>query len=126
MWLMMKKAEQCGNKEMQSVAMFNMGKMLYHQGNKDKYDNLRYNYNTLLTFHELGHRSEEALRRLEALQRVVTGETGNETPMEGLGEKEKKAMYAHYAVVLFRLGRVREAENYYINPSYLYRNFQAA
>lgn len=131
--MLMKKAEQCGNEEMQSVAMFNMGKMLYYQGNKDKgydymqraadlmeqtdykykYDNLRYNYNTLLTFQELDRRSEEALRSLEALQRVVTEETGNETPMEGLGEKEKKAMYAHYAVVLNRLGRTREAEESY-------------
>lgn len=131
--MLMKKAEQCGNKEMQSVALFNMGKMLYYQGNKDKgydymqraadlmeqtdytykYDNLRYNYNTLLTFQELDRRSEDALRTLEALQKVVTGETGSETPMEGLGEKEKKAMFAHYAVVLFRLGRVAEAEEYY-------------
>ena len=131
--MLMKKAEQCGNKEMQSVALFNMGKMLYYQGNKDKgydymqraadlmeqtdytykYDNLRYDYNTLLTFQELDRRSGEALRTLEALQKVVTGETGSETPMEGLGEKEKKAMYAHYAVVLYRLGRVREAEDYY-------------
>lgn len=131
--MLMKKAEQCGNKEMQSVALFNMGKMLYYQGNKDKgydymqraadlmeqtdytykYDNLRYNYNTLLTFQELDRRSEDALRTLEALQKVVTGETGSETPMEGLGEKEKKAMFAHYAVVLFRLGRAGEAEEYY-------------
>lgn len=131
--MLMKKAEQCGNKEMQSIAMFNMGKMLYYQGNKEKgydymqraadlmeqtdytykYDNLRYNYNTLLTFQELDRRSEDALRTLEALQKVVTGETGSETPMEGLGEKEKKAMFAHYAVVLFRLGRTAEAEEYY-------------
>jgi AraC-like DNA-binding protein len=131
--MLMKKAEQCGNKEMQSVAMFNMGKMLYYQGNKDKgyeymqraaylmeqtdykykYDNLRYNYNTLLTFQELDRRNEEALRTLEALQKVVTEQTGSETPIEGLSEKEKKAMFAHYAVVLFRLGRTREAEDYY-------------
>lgn len=131
--MLMKKAEQCGNKEMQSVAMFNMGKMLYYQGNKDKgydymqratdlmeqtdytykYDNLRYNYNTLLTFQERDGRNEDALRTLEALRKVVTGETGSETPMEGLAEKERKAMFAHYAVVLFRLGRTKEAEEYY-------------
>mgnify|MGYP000083241549 CR=1 FL=1 len=29
---------------------------------------------------------------------TVVAETGEETPMEELGEKEKKAMYAHYAV----------------------------
>lgn len=33
--------------------------------------------------------------------------------MEELGEKEKKAMYAHYAVVLSRLGRLKEADGYY-------------
>ncbi len=29
-----KKGKQCGDKAMQSVALFNMGKMLYYQGNK--------------------------------------------------------------------------------------------
>jgi AraC-like DNA-binding protein len=131
--ILLNKAEQCGDKAMQSVALFNMGKMLYYQGNKDKgyeymqraadlmeetdytykYDNLRYNYNTLLVFQELDRRNEEGLRTLEALQKVVTQETGTETPMEGLDEKEKKALYAHYAVVLSRLGRLKEAAAYY-------------
>lgn len=65
-----------------------------------KYDNLRYNYNTLLIFQESDRRSEEALKTLAALERIVTEETGSEIPMEGLSGKEKKAMYAHYAVVL--------------------------
>ena len=131
--MLMKKAQQCDNKEMQSIAMFNMGKMLHHQGNKEKgysymqravnlmeqtdykykYDNLRYNYNTLLIFQEKDRRNEEALHTLELLQKVVTQETGSEIPMEGLGDKEKKAMFAHYAVVLFRLGRAAEAKKYY-------------
>ena len=118
---------------MQSVALFNMGKMLYYQGNKEKgyeyleqaiemmsktdyrykYDNLRYDYNTLLIFQKSDRRNEEALRTLAALEKVVTEETGSETPMEGLSAKEKKAMYAHYAVVLFRLGQAEEAERYY-------------
>ena len=78
-----------------------------------KYDNLRYNYNTLLIFQESDRRSEEALKTLAALERIVTEETGSEIPMEGLSGKEKKAMYAHYAVVLFRLGRSEEADRYY-------------
>ena len=69
-----------------------------------------YDYNTLLIFQE---RDNEALQTLEALQKVVVAETGEETPMEELGEKEKKAMYAHYAVVLSRLGRLKEADGYY-------------
>lgn len=131
--MLLKKAKQCGDKAMHSIALFNMGKMLYYQGNKGKgyeymqcgidlmkktsykyrYDNLRYNYNTLLTFQKLDRRNKEALLTLEALQEVVTEQTGTETPIEGLGEKEKKAMYAHYAVVLSRLGQAKEAEEYY-------------
>lgn len=132
-YLLLKRAEQCGDKAMQSVALFNMGKMLYYQGNKEKgyeyleqaiemmsktdyrykYDNLRYDYNTLLIFQKSDRRNEEALRTLAALEKVVTEETGSETPMEGLSAKEKKAMYAHYAVVLFRLEQAEEAERYY-------------
>lgn len=131
--MLMKKAERCDNKEMQSVALFNMGKMLYYQGNKEKgydymrraadlmeqadykykYDNLRYNYNTLVVFQELDRRNEETLETLKALEKVVTEETGGETPMEGLDEKEKKALYAHYAIAFFRLGQPEKAEGYY-------------
>lgn len=66
--LLLDKAEQTGNKEMKSIALFNMGKMVYDEEDKlrayqlikeaiglmeqsdyrKKYDNLRYNYNTLL------------------------------------------------------------------------------
>lgn len=108
--LLLKRAELCDDKAMQSVALFNMGKMLYYQGNKDKgyefmeqavammektdypykYDNLRYNYNTLLIFQESDRRSEEALKTLAALERIVTEETGSEIPMEGLSGKEKR------------------------------------
>ena len=131
--MLLKKSKQCGNEAMQSVALFNMGKMLYYQGNKGKgyefmlqavelmektdykykYDNLRYDYNTLLIFQERDGRNNEALQTLEAVQKVVVAETGEETPMKELGEKEKKAMYAHYAVVLSRLGRLKEAAGYY-------------
>lgn len=123
-YLLLKRAEQCGDKAMQSVALFNMGKMLYYQGNKEKgyeyleqaiemmsktdyrhkYDNLRYDYNTLLIFQKSDRRNEEALRTLAALEKVVTEETGSETPME-VECKGEKAMYAHYAVVLFGWGR---------------------
>lgn len=131
--ILLKKAEQCNNKEMKSVALFNMGKMLYFQGNKDKgyelmeqatelmeqtdyklkYDNLRYNYNALLMFLQLDRRFEKALTVLNALQKVVTQETGNETSIEGLDEKEKKTMYAQYAAVLVGLKRMQEADDYY-------------
>ena len=47
-----------------------------------------YDYNTLLIFQERDGRNNEALQTLEALQKVVVAETGEETPMEELGEKE--------------------------------------
>lgn len=131
--MLLKKARQCGNDAMKSVALFNMGKMVYYQGNKDKgyelmeqaaalmeqtdyrlkYDNLRYHYNTLLVCQIRDRRHEEALATLKALEKVVTSETGGEIPMEGLADKEKKALYAQYANVLLLLGRTEEADDYY-------------
>lgn len=131
--LLFDKARRCGDKAMQSIALFNMGKMLYYQSNKDKgyeymqqaitlmgesgykyrYDNLRYNYNTLLVFQEADRKYEEALHTLKALEQVVAAGTGEEKAIEGLDGKEMKALYAHYAVVLLKLGRNEEAERYY-------------
>lgn len=131
--MLFKKAEQCGDAAMKSVALFNMGKMLYYQGNKEKgyelmkqaaaqmeqtdyrlkYDNQRYHYNTLFMFQLKDKRHDEALASLEALRKVVTGQTGAETSMEGLADKEKKTLYAQYATVLLQLGRTREADDYY-------------
>ena len=80
---------------------------------KYKYDNLRYDYNTLLIFQERTDGTMKPFKPLKHCKKVVVAETGEETPMEELGEKEKKAMYAHYAVVLSRLGRLKEADGYY-------------
>lgn len=110
-----------------------LGKMIYYQGNKSqgyeymhqavdlmlhtdyeyKYDNLRYNYNTLLVMQQRDKLYEEALSTLDALQSVVTREQGGEPQMQGLEQKELKALYAHRAVVLQRLGRHKEAEEFY-------------
>lgn len=131
--MLLKKAEACGNEAMQSVALFNMGKMLYYQGSKDKgyqymqqateqmnrtnykykYDNLRYNYNTLLVFQELDNRSKEALQTLDALEKVVTENTSGVTELDGIDEKERKAMIAHRSVILYRLGLKSEADKNY-------------
>ncbi len=131
--MLLKKAEACGNEAMQSVALFNMGKMLYYQGNKDKgyqymqqaaeqmsrtnykykYDNLRYNYNTLLVFQELDNRSEEALRTLDALEKIVTENMSDVAELDGIDEKERKAMIAHRSVILYRLGLKSEADKNY-------------
>ena len=132
---LLSKARQCGDEAMQAVALFNIGKSQYYQGSKArgyhnmelasrmmegtkyeyKYDNLRYHYNTLLTYYERDHRGKDALRTLNALARVVTASTGKEkTDIAGLDKKEQKALYAHRAVVMNLLGRDKEARDSYL------------
>lgn len=132
-YLFLKRVEQCGDKVMQFVVLFNMGKMLYYQGNKEKgyeyleqviemmlkmdywykYDNLCYDYNILLIFQKLDRCNEEVFRILVVLEKVVIEEIGSEILMEGLSVKEKKVMYVYYVVVFFWLGQVEEVECYY-------------
>lgn len=131
--LLLKKAEQTGDEAMKSIALFNMGKMVYNQGNKQagyaymqqaakkmeetafekKYDNLRYDYNTLLISQIKDGLNKEALKTLDRLEKVISGRTGEETFIEGLDQKEMKALYANRAVVLFRLGKKEQADRYY-------------
>ena len=131
--LLLQKAEQCGNKEMKSIALFNMGKMIYYQEDKPrgyemikeaislmkqtdykyKYDNLRYNYNSLFIMQQRDKRYEDALQTLEELEKVVTEATNGEPGIGNLAEKERKTLYAHRAVVFSRLGRIREADEAY-------------
>ena len=131
--LLLQKAEQCGNKEMKSIALFNMGKMIYYQEDKPrgyemikeaislmkqtdykyKYDNLRYNYNSLFIMQQRDKRYEDALQTLEELDKVVTEATNGEPGIGNLAEKERKTLYAHRAVVFSRLGRIREADEAY-------------
>lgn len=131
--LLLQKAEQCGNMEMKSIALFNMGKMVYYQEDKPrgyqmikeaislmkqtnykyKYDNLRYNYNSLLIMQQRDKRYEDALQTLQELEKVVTEATDEEPGIGNLTEKEIKTMHAHQAVVLSRLGRIKEADEAY-------------
>ena len=131
--MLLQKAEQCGNKEMKSIALFNMGKMIYYQEDKPrgyemikeaisqmkqtdykyKYDNLRYNYNSLFIMQQRDKRYEDALQTLEELEKVVTEATNGEPGIGNLAEKERKTLYAHRAVVFSRLGRIREADEAY-------------
>lgn len=131
---LLKKAQECDDKAMQAVAIFNMGKSLYEQGTrqegyqqmekaakmmdatdyKNKYDNLRYHYGTLLTYYERDERGDDALRILHALAKVVTAATGKENvDIEGLDVKEKKSLYGHSTVIYNMLGRTKEADDCY-------------
>ncbi|WP_455626365.1 AraC family transcriptional regulator, partial [Parabacteroides sp.] len=132
--LLLKKSEECGNVVMQSIAQFNMGKMLYYQEDtrrgyemvnkaielmknsdyKYKYDNLRYNYNTLLIMQQRDQLYTEALHTLDLLESIVTESTDLEPSIEGLADKERKTLYAHRTVILSHLGRKQEAEQAYL------------
>lgn len=131
--LLLQKAEECGNMEMKSIALFNMGKMLYYQEDKSrgyelikeaielmkrtdykyKYDNLRYDYNSLFIMQQRDKHYEDALATLEELEKVLTEATHEETAIGGLADKERKTLFAHRAVLLFRLGRTEAAESAY-------------
>lgn len=132
--MLMKKAKSCNDKAMQAVALFNIGKTQFEQGNKksgfahmeeatrmmestnykNKYDNLRYNYNTLLIFYIQTHNGVDALRTVKALEKVVTASTGKESvSIDGLDIKERKTLYANKAVVYNMLGKNTEADIYY-------------
>ena len=131
--LLLKEAEAEGNQAMRSVALFNMGKMIYYQGQKEegydmmlqaidlmeqtdykyKYDNLRYNYNTLLVFYNMDRRPQEALEISNKLERILTAQEEGVAEMQGLNAREEKSLCAHRAVIYHDLGREEEARQQY-------------
>lgn len=126
-------AKNSGNKPMESIALFNLGKSLHYQGSKErgykymeqgvkmmsgtdfrlKYDNLRYEYKTLVMFYERDGLYDDVLRALEGWEKVVSTSTGGETHIDGLEESELKDLYAMRTVALSRLGRKAEAADSY-------------
>ena len=131
--LLLKKAKECGDRAMHSTALFELGKMMYYQGENEsaykylyealsmmentdydlKYDNLRYYYNTIILYLLWDERLAEALDALDKLEATILSETGKETYMSGLKEKELKRLYANRAVALARLNRTEEADECY-------------
>lgn len=111
-----------------------MGKMIYYQEDKErgyqlvneaidlmkqsdykyKYDNLRYNYHSLLIMQQRDKRYEEALHTLDLLAGVVQEDFSDLPSIGSLAEKEQKTMYAQRAVILSRLGRIEEADEAYL------------
>lgn len=131
--LLLLEARKAGDKAMESIALFNMGKTAYYQNDRErgyrymeqavemmeqsdyKYrsDNLRFNYNTLIIALLRDKREEDALRMMDRLEAVPAGDEPGLSKMDGLSEKERKALYANRAVALERLGRQQEAETFY-------------
>lgn len=131
--MLMQQAEKAHDEAMRAVALFNLGKSQYEEGKKDegyknmeaaaqlmdrttyknKYDNLRYHYNTLLDCYERDQRAEDAMRTVERLDGVVDATTGSEKTMDGLALKERKALMGHRAIVLDMMGYDAAAEECY-------------
>lgn len=130
---LLKKAEACGNKPMQSIALFNMGKMVYYQEDKKKgyaminkaialmeaadyeykYDNLRYNYNTLFIMQQRDKKYRDALKTLDKLEKVVTLNSDSEPEIDDIAQKELKTLYANRAVIYSMQGKRTEADAAY-------------
>lgn len=126
-------AKKLGDKPMESIALFNMGKSLHYQGDKErgykymeqgaammaatdyrlKYDNLRYEYKTLVMFYERDGRYTDVLRVLDAWEKIVSASTGGEPAIDGLDDSERKDLCAMRTVALSRLGRKAEATECY-------------
>lgn len=130
---LMELAKKLDDKPMESIALFNMGKSLHYQGDKErgykymeqgaammaatdyrlKYDNLRYEYKTLVMFYERDGRYTDVLRVLDAWEKIVSASTGGEPAIDGLDDSERKDLCAMRTVALSRLGRKAEAAEYY-------------
>lgn len=126
---MIQLAQKLQDKSMESIALFNMGKSLYNQGDKEqgyrymeqgtvmmdesdyrlKYDNLRYEYKTLALFYQQDERHEDVLRILDKWEKVVLASTGGEPAIDGLAENERKDLLAIRTVALSRMGHPAEA-----------------
>ncbi len=127
--LLMRNAKQAGDKGMESIALFYLGKSLHEQGTRErgysymlqaldmmeksnydrKYDNLRADCNDLLICYERDKRYKEALLVLDKLKKYLYAKTPGEADMEGLYEQEKCKWLAHRAVVCSKLGQEKEA-----------------
>lgn len=131
--LLLRKARACNNTAMESVALFNMGKMLCYQEDKERgfglmrkaialmehsdykyrYDNLRYDYHTLLVLLQRDGRFEEAVGVLDDLERVIGSASDGVPSIHGLYEKERKTLLAQRAVLFGQLGRYDDADRAY-------------
>lgn len=126
---MIQLAQKLQDKPLESIAVFNMGKSLHEQGDKEqgyrymeqgaammdesdyrlKYDNLRYEYKTLAMRYQRDERHEDVLRILDEWEKVVSASTGGEPAIDGLAESERKDLLAIRTVALSRMGHPAEA-----------------
>lgn len=124
------KARSAGHKGMESVALFNMGKSVYLQEDKEtgyrlmldavglmeksdyrlKYDNLRYDYNTLVVYYIRDGRNEDAYKMLVKAEKIWNADKPGQRNVKGLPQREQKILLAYRTVILHNLGREGEAK----------------
>ncbi len=127
------KARLSGNSAMESIALFNMGKSLYLQGDKDrgykimldalnimeqceyrlKYDNLRYDYNTLILYYMRDCRYEEAYKLLDKAECIWDADNPDLREVDELPQREQKILLAYRTVILYNLGQKEAAAETY-------------
>lgn len=130
---LMNEAKAAQNKAMEAVAWFGIGKSQYNQGDKkggyknmergvqmmsqtnykNKYDHLRYDYNTLLIYYEQDRRGADAARTLNKLMKVLHAETGREADIDRMDAMEQKQYWAHRTVVYNLQNQPEKADEAY-------------
>lgn len=118
------KASEMGNAPMQSIALFNLGKTTYLQENKEtgrkmmeeavaimetadyeyRYDNLSYNYNTLILYSLRDGDNVGAMKYLRKAEELEETESKGGREMDGLAKRQKRILLAHRTVILSKLG----------------------
>ncbi len=80
---------------------------------KYKYDNLCYNYNTLILYALRDERYPDALQMLEKAESLETPDAGDDHEMEGGDSRQQTILLAYRTVILHHLGHTSEAESAY-------------
>lgn len=124
------KARSAGHEGMESVALFNMGKSVYLQEDKEtgyrlmldavrlmeksdyrlKYDNLRYDYNTLIMYYIRDGKNADAYKMLVKAEKIWNADKPGQHNVKGLPQREQKILLAYRTVILHNLGRKGEAK----------------
>jgi AraC-like DNA-binding protein/Ca2+/Na+ antiporter len=131
---LLKRGNEANDNAMKSIATFSIGKIIHFKGEKQKgimlmkeaiqmmkkskfrakYDQLYYDYITLVGILQDDQRNMEALNLLRGMAKDMKQEKDqSKRPIDMLDSSRYKDVYAHCAVLLQRLGKTREAAEYY-------------
>ena len=127
------KASEIGNTPMQSIALFNLGKTTYLQENKEsgykmmeeavgimenadyeyRYDNLSYNFNTLILYGLRDGDNARAMKYLRKAEQLEKTESKGGREMDGLARRQQRILLAYKTVILSKTGDSEGADKAY-------------